>query len=62
MGTLKVNNSNDLCMYILNKVFVALVPGDAFGDPNCIRFSYATSKEKLIEAVARIKEALGQLN
>jgi aspartate aminotransferase len=48
-------------MYLINKVFVALVPGDAFGDPNCIRFSYAASKEKLIEAVRRIKEALGQL-
>jgi len=60
-GKVSVNNSNDLCMYLLNKVFVALVPGDAFGDPNCIRFSYATSKEKLIEAVGRIKEALGQL-
>ncbi|MEI6888087.1 MAG: pyridoxal phosphate-dependent aminotransferase [Bacteroidales bacterium] len=60
-GTIKVDNSNDFCMYLLNKVFVALVPGDAFGDPNCIRFSYATSKEKLTEAVSRIKEALGQL-
>ena len=60
-GTVKVDNSNDFCMYLLNKVFVALVPGDAFGDPNCIRFSYATSKEKLTEAVRRIKEALGQL-
>jgi len=49
-------------MYLLNKVFVALVPGDAFGDPNCIRFSYATSVEKLTEAVRRIKEGLGQLN
>jgi len=60
-GTVKVNNANDLCMYLLNKVFVALVPGDAFGDPNCMRFSYATSKENLTEAVRRIKEALGQL-
>jgi len=60
-GKVSVKNSNDLCMYLLNKVFVALVPGDAFGDPNCIRFSYATSKEKLIEAVGRITEALGQL-
>ncbi|MCX6287204.1 MAG: pyridoxal phosphate-dependent aminotransferase [Bacteroidetes bacterium] len=60
-GTVPVNNANDLCMYLLNKVFVALVPGDAFGDPNCIRFSYATSRDKLIEAVRRIKEALGQL-
>jgi len=48
-------------MYLLNSVFVALVPGDAFGDPNCIRFSYATSKEKLLEAVRRIKAAMGKL-
>jgi len=61
-GTTTINNSNDLCMYLLNKVFVALVPGDAFGDPRCIRFSYATSKEKLTEAAKRIKEALSQLN
>lgn len=49
-------------MYLLNTVFVALVPGDAFGDPNCLRFSYATSKENLTEAVKRIKEALYKLN
>jgi len=61
-GKTTIGNSNDLCMYLLNKVFVALVPGDAFGDPRCIRFSYATSKEKLTEAARRIKEALGQLN
>ncbi len=60
-GTTTINNSNDLCMYLLNKVFVALVPGDAFGDPNCIRFSYATSTDKLTEAVKRIKSALGEL-
>ncbi len=60
-GSTTVSNSNDLCMYLINKVFVALVPGDAFGEPNCIRFSYATSKEKLTEAVKRIREALGQL-
>jgi aspartate aminotransferase len=60
-GTTTISNSNDLCMYLINKVYVALVPGDAFGDPNCIRFSYATSKEKLIEAVKRIKSALGEL-
>ena len=61
-GTNKINNANDLCMYLLNTVFVALVPGDAFGDPNCLRFSYATSKENLTEAVKRIKEALYKLN
>ena len=60
-GTTTVSNSADLCMYILNKVFVALVPGDAFGAPECIRFSYATSKEKLVEAVDRIKNALKNL-
>ena len=60
-GTTTINNANDFCMYLLNKVFVALVPGDAFGDPNCIRFSYATSLDKLTEAVRRIKEAAGEL-
>ncbi len=60
-GKTKVADAGDLCMYILNTVFVATVPGDAFGDPNCLRFSYATSKENLIEAVKRIKEALGKL-
>jgi len=60
-GVTTITNSNDLCMYLLNKVFVALVPGDAFGDPNCIRFSYATSNDKLIEAVRRIRQALEEL-
>jgi aspartate aminotransferase len=60
-GKTVINNANDFCMYLLNNVFVALVPGDAFGDPNCIRFSYATSKEKLTEAVRRIKGALEKL-
>jgi len=60
-GTATIANSSDLCMYIMNKVFVALVPGDAFGAPDCIRFSYATSKDKLTEAVKRIKGALGEL-
>ncbi|MCK9204505.1 MAG: pyridoxal phosphate-dependent aminotransferase [Bacteroidales bacterium] len=57
-GKTTISNSNDLCMYLLKKVFVALVPGDAFGDPRCIRFSYATSTDKLTEAVRRIKTAL----
>jgi aspartate aminotransferase len=60
-GTTTIANSNDLCMYIMNKVFVALVPGDAFGAPDCIRFSYAASKDKLTEAVRRIKGALEEL-
>lgn len=60
-GEQTINNASDLCMYILNKVHVALVPGDAFGAPECIRFSYATSNELLIEAVKRIKSALSDL-
>jgi aspartate aminotransferase len=60
-GNYTISNSNDLCMYLINKVYVALVPGEAFGDPNCIRFSYATNKENLIEAVKRIKSALKEL-
>ncbi len=60
-GKTVIANANDLCMYLLNKVYVALVPGDAFGDPNCIRFSYATSTDKLTEAVRRIRQALGEL-
>jgi aspartate aminotransferase len=60
-GTTTIRNANDFCMYILNRVFVATVPGDAFGDPNCMRFSYATSKEKLTEAARRLKMALAGL-
>lgn len=56
-----INGGEELCMYLLNTVFVALVSGAAFGDPNCVRFSYATSNENLIEAVKRIKTALEKL-
>lgn len=56
-----INNSKDFCMYILEKVFVALVPGGAFGNPDCVRISYATSKEQIIEAISRIKKALAEL-
>ena len=57
-GVETIRNANDFCIYILNNAFVATVPGDAFGDPDCMRFSYAASKEKLIEAVKRIKTLL----
>lgn len=60
-GQTRVENAADLCMYLLNKAQVALVPGDAFGDPECIRFSYATSNDLLIEAVERMKKALAEL-
>ncbi|MDD4142465.1 MAG: pyridoxal phosphate-dependent aminotransferase [Bacteroidales bacterium] len=60
-GKVTINNGKDLCMYILENVYVALVPGAAFGDEKCIRFSYATSEKNLIEAVRRIKELLSNL-
>ncbi len=60
-GITLVNDSTQLCTYLLEKAHVALVPGEAFGDPNCIRLSYATSKELLVEAVNRIKNALALL-
>ena len=56
-----INNSNDLSMYLLEVGNIALVSGDAFGDDNCIRFSYATSEERLIESVKRVKTALALL-
>jgi len=55
-------NGADLCMYLLNNANVALVPGEAFGSPECIRISYATSKDLITEAVRRIKAALAKLS
>lgn len=57
----EIRNSNDLCMYLLNNAYVALVPGDAFGNPNCIRISYAASKDLMITAIARVSKALKEL-
>jgi aspartate aminotransferase len=54
----KINNADDFSMYLLAEANVATVTGDAFGDPNCIRLSYATSEELLIEAIKRIKNAV----
>ncbi len=54
----KINNADDFSMYLLAQANVASVTGDAFGNPNCIRFSYATSEDLLIEAMRRIKESL----
>jgi aspartate aminotransferase len=53
-----INNADDFSMYLLGEASVATVTGDAFGNPNCIRISYATSEEILTEALKRIKEAL----
>lgn len=60
-GDTTIQNAKDLCMYLLNVGHVALTPGSAFGAPNYIRLSYATSEEIITEAVSRIKKALEQL-
>ena len=53
-----INNADDFSMYLLSEANVATVTGDAFGNPDCIRFSYATSEEQLTEAMKRIAAAL----
>ena len=56
-----IKNASDLSMYLLNEAHVAAVPGTAFGNPDCIRFSFALGKEKLITAMQRIKDAMENL-
>jgi aspartate aminotransferase len=53
-----INNASDMSLFLLDRALVATVTGDAFGDPNCIRISYAASQEQLIKAVNRIKKLL----
>lgn len=60
-GDRVVNNSTDLALYLLEVGHVATVSGDAFGDPDCFRMSYATSDDNICEAMKRIKEALANL-
>ena len=57
-----INNANDLCLFLLHEAKVALVAGDSFGSPNCIRISYASSDDRLIEAMQRIENALKLLH
>lgn len=57
----KINNADDLAMYLLEVGHVACVGGTSFGAPECIRMSYATSDQNIIEAIKRIKEALAKL-
>lgn len=57
----KINNADDMAMYLLNTAHVTGVSGSAFGDDDCIRFSFAASLDSLKEAVKRIECALGQL-
>lgn len=61
-GSVTIKNATDLSMYLLDDALVATVTGEAFGDPNCIRLSYATSEEVLIEAIGRIQKSLEKLN
>lgn len=56
-----MKSANDLTFYLLEEASVAMVSGTAFGADNCIRISYATSDDRIIEAVRRIKEALAKL-
>ena len=53
-----IKNASDMSMFLLENALVATVTGEAFGNPNCIRISYAASKEQIIEAVNRIKKSL----
>ena len=54
----KINTASDFSMYLLEKANVATVTGEAFGNPNCIRISYAASEEAIVEACKRIKRAI----
>ena len=57
-----IHTATDLCMFLLHEGHVSMVTGEAFGAPQCVRISYATSDEKIVEAMKRIKETLGKLN
>ncbi|MFY7971406.1 MAG: pyridoxal phosphate-dependent aminotransferase [Flavobacteriales bacterium] len=61
-GDKVINNATDLSLYMLEKELVAVVTGEAFGDANCIRISYAASEEILTEAITRIQRALEALH
>ena len=60
-GDETINDTGDLCMYLINKAHVATVPGGAFGAPDYIRFSYAASEAELMEALDRIDKAVSEL-
>lgn len=60
-GDQTIKNATDLCLYLLEDARVSVVTGDAFGDPDCFRLSYAASVENLKEAIARIKSSLAKL-
>jgi aspartate aminotransferase len=57
----KITTASDLCLYLIEEAHISTVPGEAFGDPDCIRISFANSDENLVEAMKRMKEALGRM-
>ncbi|MEP7238689.1 MAG: aminotransferase class I/II-fold pyridoxal phosphate-dependent enzyme, partial [Ferruginibacter sp.] len=61
-GEETIENADDLCMYLLNKAHVSTVTGSAFGEPNCIRISFANSMENIEKGFAKIREALARLS
>ncbi|MBU2913907.1 MULTISPECIES: pyridoxal phosphate-dependent aminotransferase [Reichenbachiella] len=60
-GNVTINNASDFCLYMLEVAHVSLVTGEAFGDPDCLRLSYAASEEDLRTAISRVKEAAAKL-
>lgn len=60
-GESKIKTASDLCTYLLSDALVSMVTGEAFGDENCIRLSYAASEETLKEALSRVKNSLAKL-
>jgi aspartate aminotransferase len=60
-GNKKINNSEEMCLYLLEEGHIATVSGESFGEPSCIRISFATSDDNLVEAIKRLKEALAKL-
>lgn len=61
VGETTIANADDLCMYLLNSAHVSTVTGGAFGEPDCIRMSFANSMKNIENGVARIKDALAKL-
>lgn len=60
-GEHEIKNADDLCMYLLNNAHVSTVTGSAFGEPNCIRISFANSLENIEKGFGKIKAALAKL-
>ena len=56
-----IKDADDLCMYLLNSAHVSVVTGRAFGDPDCVRISFANSMQNIEKGMARIKDALKKL-